>query len=80
MFYHDVVADGLTTEGILGLDFLEVNKCSIDVGSRQLKCAGAHLTEPLSSGTSVEASLGQCAVLLAETIRIPPSSELETMA
>ena len=45
VFQHDViVADGLTTEGILGLDFLELHRCTVDMGNRTLLCTNASLT------------------------------------
>ena len=31
-----IVVDSLTTEAILGMDFLEANDCSIDIGKKQL--------------------------------------------
>ena len=73
-----VVADGLTTDGILGLDFLESNSCTINTGRRTLQCGNASVTVPLTSPS--EPLVSQCAVVLAETTRNPPASELEVMA
>ena len=70
-----IVADGLTTEGVLGLDFLESNRCTIDTGRRVLQCGDNSISVSLCSSTEP-----QCAVLLSETIRIPSFSELEVMA
>ena len=42
-----VIADSLTTEGILGLDFLEANRCMIDKSNRVLQCRDANLAARL---------------------------------
>ena len=79
MFSIDVVvAEGLTTDGILGLDFLESNSCTINTGRRTLQCGNVSMTVPLTSPS--EPLVSQCAVVLTETTRIPPASELEVMA
>ena len=80
VFQHDViVADGLTTEGILGLDFLELHRCTVDMGNRTLLCTNAGLTVQLSSEEQ-QYGVRQCAVYVEETIRVPPSCEMEIMA
>ena len=63
-----IVADGLTTEGVLGLD----------TGYHVLQCGDNSISVSLCSSTEPFSS--QCAVLLSETIRIPSFSELEVMA
>ena len=73
-----VIADGLTTEGILGLDFLESHRCVIDTSHRVLQCGDTNLTVPLYSPTAPISA--QCAVILSEGVRVPPSCELEVMA
>ena len=73
-----VIADGLATEGILGLDFLESHGCMIDMSRRVLQCGDADLTVPLCSPTTP--TVAQCAVILSESVRVPPSCELEVMA
>ena len=73
-----VIADGLTVEGILGLDFLEEHKCMIDTGQQDLLLPEGKLTLPLA--TPKTPTVNQCAVVLPETICIPPSSELEVLA
>ena len=30
-----VIADGITIEGILGIDFMEVNKCMVDIAGNE---------------------------------------------
>ena len=74
-----VIADDLTTEGILGLDFLESHGCTIDVSRRVLQCGDTNLTVPLCSPTKSPIS-AQCAVILSEGVRVHPSCELEVMA
>ena len=74
-----VIADGLTTEGILGLDFLESHRCTIDTYHRVLQCNDPKTTVPLCSRTE-PTSWTSCAVVISESIRIPPFSELEVMA
>ena len=73
-----VVADKLTTEAILGLDFLEANNCIIDMGKHTLTFPG-HPPISLVPAISKENS-PRLKVSLVETIRIPASSELEIMA
>ena len=67
----------IATEGVLGLDFLEWNRCTIDTGRRVLQCGDNSIS---MSCSSTEPFSSQCAVLLSETIRIPSFSELEVMA
>ena len=73
-----VIADSLTVEGILGLDFVEEHKCVIDTGQWTLLLPEGKLTLPLA--TPKIPTVNQCAVVLPETICIPPSSELEVLA
>ena len=73
-----VIADGLTTEAILGIDFLEANKCTLDMGNRTLCFPGSQSlrVSPASSTSPVS----PITVSLVDTVRIPPESELEVMA
>ena len=71
------VADGLTVEAILGLDFLENNQCTLDLRRRTLTLSDS-TTVPLSS--SKPSAAEQLAVSVTQTIRIPASSELEILA
>ena len=45
--YHQkfIIADNITTEGILGMDFMEANKCVLNIAKRQLSL---EQLEPLS--------------------------------
>ena len=60
------------------LDFLEKHKCVIDTGHQTLLLPEGKLTLPLA--TPKTPTVNQCAVVLPETICIPPSSELEVLA
>ena len=72
-----VVVEGVTADGILGLDFLKAHRCRIDIESQTL-----HLQQPaisilmypctrsVPSPTTVE-------VLIAETVVVPARSEME---
>ena len=63
--------DNLTTEGILGIDFLRHNRCIIDLYSNTLKLADGKAIQMLH-----RASIKRD-VRLVTTIRIPPRSEIE---
>ncbi len=51
----------------------------MDLATHTLQCTDEGLTLEMSTGTS-ESKFSQSSVLLVDTIRIPPSSELEVMA
>ena len=73
-----IIADKITAEGILGMDFLEGNKCVFDVAKREITFE--HL-EPLSlvpPAPSLTAAVSN--VALDKTITIPAACEIETMA
>ena len=73
-----VVVDTLTTEGILGLDFLQKHGAVVDLGGKRLVFSDRDLQLPLD-GTRVEGN-GICHVSACEKFTIPPYSELEVMA
>ena len=66
-----VVTDNLTTEGILGIDFLRHNRCIIDLSSSTLTLADGKVIQLLH-----KASIKRD-VQLVTTIRIPPRNEIE---
>ena len=71
------VAEGLTTEAILGLDFLQTNRCVLDMGKRTLQITQhppIPLLQPQLPATS------PLTVSLVDTVRIPPACELEVLA
>ena len=73
-----VIADGLTTEAILGFDFWETNQCTLDMGNCTLNFPGSQpITLSLPSLLDFASPL---MVSLANTIQIPAASELEIMA
>ena len=72
-----VVADGLTTEAILSLDFLQTNRCVLDMGQRTLQVS-QYPPIPLSP-PQPHPSSSPLIVSLVDTVRIPPASELEVL-
>ena len=72
-----VIADGITAEAILGMDFLEANRCVLDLcrGELVAKDVGMIPLQPHSSSKS------SCLkVTLVETMAIPAASEMEVKA
>ena len=72
-----VIADGITPKAILGMDFLEANKCVLDI------CKGESVSRdkgmiPLQPHSSSEHSCHK--VNLVETTVIPAASEMEVTA
>ena len=72
------VAEDLTTEAILGLDFLKSHHCTIDMGSRSVMFTDGNRL-PLSSNPT-GASTSPLTVSLVDTLHISAASELEVMA
>ena len=73
-----LVVSPLTTEGILGLDFLKKHQATIDVRNGQLLLGVSNCTLSLEeAGTTLTTQPTVCA---AATICIPPNSEVEVMA
>ena len=72
-----VIADGITAEALLGMDFLEANKCVLDICKGELvaKDKGMISLQPHSSS---EHSCNK--VNLVETTVIPVPSEMEVTA
>lgn len=80
-FHHTVlVANTLTSEGILGVDFLQRNKCLVNLGENVLKVLGHSISIPLSHNTKEGAFSKQVDVVAAQTICVPARSELEILA
>ena len=75
---HDfIVAEQITAEAILGLDFLEANKCILDLASGKMQITDQ--TVSLISQPSIKKV--QCTqVRVTENLTIPPRSEMEIMA
>ena len=75
---HDsIVAEQITAEVILGLDFLEANKCILDLAGGKMQITGKTVSLiPQPSNKDV-----QCAkITVTENLTIPPRSEMEVMA
>ena len=75
-----LVTGRLSSEIILGLDFLEQNHCVVDADRRTLHLKGKAI--PLKGGLESQTSLetNKVNVVLTAKIEIPPLSEVETMA
>ena len=72
-----LIVDNLSTEAILGLDFMEANQCSLAVGERLLHFPSCKY--PISvTGNCHNPPVAN--VVMEETRIIPPYSELEVMA
>ena len=69
-----VITDGITAEAILGMDFLEENRCVLDLGRRELVAKDKGMI-PLKSHLSSKSSCLK--VSLVETIAIPAALEME---
>ena len=67
-----IVADMLTTEAILGLDFMEANGCVLDTQGKRLRFQGRNLAVQLDRPDATGASeITQVRVSIEETICLP---------
>ena len=72
-----IITDSMTTDSILGMDFLESRSCLIDLGSETLHFPLDNtdaLLEP--PDISDQHPIGVC---LIDTVKIPPLSEIEVL-
>ena len=74
-----IIVDSLTSEAILGKDFLKANKCVIDVGRNTLHFETRGVTLSFNSPPGSQ-QVARVAVTLNETLEIPAHSEMEVMA
>lgn len=73
-----LVVSPLTTEAILGLDFLRKHKVTIDIREKRLTLSRSSVTLSLREKLP---SLPKCvSIQVTETIKIPPYSEMEVTA
>ena len=72
-----VIVDGITAEAILGMDFLEANRCVLDLCRGELVAKDVGMI-PLQPHSSSKQSCLK--ITLVETIAIPAASEIEIMA
>lgn len=79
--YPVLVVDSLTSEGILGLDFLQKHKCVVNLDKGTLQFLWHNLKISLKSHvTHADRIMSQVNVVVAHTICIPQQSELEILA
>ena len=74
-----IIADHITAEGILGVDFMERNNCVVDLAKRQMtveKCIAIPLA---SNAPCYNMNATASNVFIKETCTIPPESEVEVM-
>ena len=72
-----IVADALTSQGILGMDFLESNHCILDLAEGKLSAGGQSIPlDPHCVGKQVSA---YTEITAEETFTIAPVSEMEIM-
>ena len=75
------IIDNLTTPVILRLDFLEANQCSLNIGERLLYIPNCKSPIPVCDNNQCATSASQpILATLLSTQRIPPFSEVETLA
>ena len=74
-----IVVDSLTSEAILGKDFLKDNRCVVNVGRNTLHFETHGITLPLNS-PPVSQQVARVIVSISETLEVPPRSEMEVMA
>ena len=74
-----LVADSLTTEAILGRDFLRNNHCVIDVGRNLIKFETASLTLKLLCSPG-DSQIAHASVVVDSVLQVPGCSEMEIMA
>ena len=75
-----LVAETLTTDLIIGRDFLKQHRCSVELGERDLlRLTQAGIALPLGSSKGCQ-RMAPVAVVTNETLCIPPLCEMEIMA
>ena len=73
-----VVVNDLTEDAILGLDFLQLYNCVIDIQSQKLLFPNQNISIPLLSNNEIRDSKELNAVMI-QTTTIPPNSEMEIL-
>ena len=74
-----VVVDDLTVDAILGLDFLEANHCTLNIGKRLLEIPSCESAVPVNDHLCCSKPISVYAILT-DTQLVPAYSEIETMA
>eukprot|EP00731_Ephydatia_muelleri_P025917 Em0018g17a len=75
-----VVSDVLTADAILGLDFLEEQKCTIAAGRKLFTLRDGEVSVPLDSSNKKHDQITTEVIHLSQTVSIPALSEVEVMA
>jgi len=73
-----LVADSITTDVILGRDFLSKNSCTIDVGRNLVHFGERGMTLSLNSGPG-DQQVALVSVMLDARLKVPARSEIEVM-
>ena len=73
-----MIVKALATEGILGMDFLKDNECTINVGEGLLHITSKGITLPLRC-PSVSGGDGKVGVCLKQVIQVPAMSDMEVL-
>ena len=73
-----VIVDDMTVDAILGLDFLETNHCTINIGDKLLQIPACKSFIPVNGSTHCDTSTPTYAILAATEL-IPAYSEMEVM-
>ena len=69
-----VVASSMSVEAILGLDFLESNRCVVDAGNRILEIPGGRKVDLCQTRIH-----GRVGAVLMDTAMLPPRSQMEVL-
>ena len=73
-----LIIDNLAVDAILGLDFLEANHCTLNIGDRLLQIPACKSQIPLNTHEHCRKHTPVYAIL-ADTVQVPAYSELEVM-
>ena len=74
-----LVPDSLTTEAILGRDFLKSNKCIIDVAKGIITFGDADFTLKLNCAAG-NSQIAHVSITLNDTLQVPACSEVAVLA
>jgi len=72
-----IIADGITAEGILGMDFMEENKCVVDIADKQISFKDGK-SFSLAPSVSTPSDNNVHHVTLSMSFTVPAACELDT--
>ena len=77
-----IVVEGLAVEAILGIDFLKIHKCIIDLPKKELHFTSRGTSIALCTANTDQGTVDTMPiqVSLTETVHLPPNSEMATTA